>query len=357
MGTAADVLLVGSVPLGSAEEVLRTCGSRLGSLVAGLPDGETGDRTVWVVYQAYRVFHEHRDLETLRRPAPVNGQEQWIPKGLDDLWNFRVREGVEDLRFDDLKYATVARESYQTFRQLRETGEIAAGVRFQVSLPLPESGVSWFFQDPEQIKRVLPGYADAMKREVNKIVELIPPEDLAVQWDVCWEVLDAEGIFPWTMRDGPPPLDRFQNMVERMSSHVPSEVLLGYHLCYADLGHQHMKEPHDLSLCVKMANIAAAHSGRQVDFFHMPVPRNRDDDAYFAPVSALQIENARLFLGLVHYTDGLDGTERRVATARRHLDQFGIATECGFGRRPPEQVPDLLDIHRQVAQQLHTSAT
>ena len=108
------------------------------------------------------------------------------------------------------------------------------------------------------------GGSAAAQREVNKIVELIPSQDLALQWDVCWEVLDAEGIFPWTMRDVPPPLDRFQNMVERVSSPIPEEVLLGYHLCYADLGHQHMKEPQDLSLCVEMANIAAADSGRSL---------------------------------------------------------------------------------------------
>jgi hypothetical protein len=27
---------------------------------------------------------------------------------------------------------------------------------------------------------------------------------------------------------------------------------------------------------------------------------------------------------------------------------FGIATECGFGRRPPETVPELLALHRAV---------
>ena len=44
-------------------------------------------------------------------------------------------------------------------------------------------------------------------------------------------------------------------------------------------------------------------------------------------------------LGLVHYTDGVVGTRRRIATAGKYLDDFLIATECGFGRRPPETVP------------------
>jgi hypothetical protein len=349
MGTNAEILLVGSVPLESAEVVFRTCGHKLGNSVVALPDGETGDRTIWVVYQAFRVFHQHPDLETLRRPAPINGKEQWIPSGLDDLWSFKIRDGVRDLRFDDLQYASVARDSYDTFRRLRDGGEIEPKVRFQVCLPFPESGFSWFFHDPAQLKRVLPAYADAMSRELDKIISLIPPADLSIQWDVCWEVLDAEGIFPWAMRDAEAaPLKRFEDTCARMSYKLPEQALLGYHLCYADLGNRHMKEPESLALCVEMANIAASRSGRRVDFFHMPVPVNRDDDAYFEPLGNLSVNSAKVFLGLVHTNDGIEGTRRRMATARRHLDTFGVATECGFGRRPPDQIPDLLEIHMQA---------
>jgi hypothetical protein len=28
---------------------------------------------------------------------------------------------------------------------------------------------------------------------------------------------------------------------------------------------------------------------------------------------------------------------------------FGIATECGMGRRPPETISGLLDLHRELA--------
>jgi hypothetical protein len=38
-----------------------------------------------------------------------------------------------------------------------------------------------------------------------------------------------------------------------------------------------------------------------------------------------------------------------VTTASRFLDDFGIATECGFGRRPPECTPGLLALHREPA--------
>ena len=82
----------------------------------------------------------------------------------------------------------------------------------------------------------------------------------------------------------------------------------------------------------------------------MPVPRNRADDAYFEPLKRLTLRpETELCLGLVHYTDGVAGTKQRLATAKKYVDKFAIATECGFGRRDPRTIPDLLRIHAEVA--------
>ena len=56
-----------------------------------------------------------------------------------------------------------------------------------------------------------------------------------------------------------------------------------------------------------------------------------------------------LSLGLVHFTDGAAGTRKRLATAERHAKAFSIATECGFGRRDPKTIPELLRIHAEIA--------
>jgi hypothetical protein len=56
-----------------------------------------------------------------------------------------------------------------------------------------------------------------------------------------------------------------------------------------------------------------------------------------------------LCLGLVHHTDGVEGTMRRLETAQRHVPHFAVATECGFGRRDPTTIPELLRIHAAVA--------
>ena len=42
-------------------------------------------------------------------------------------------------------------------------------------------------------------------------------------------------------------------------------------------------------------------------------------------------------------------TRRRLAAAEKRVKDFSIATECGFGRRLPETIPELLAIHAEVA--------
>ncbi len=46
---------------------------------------------------------------------------------------------------------------------------------------------------------------------------------------------------------------------------------------------------------------------------------------------------------------GTPSERRRLATAQKYVTGFGIATECGFGRRPQATIPELLRLHREVA--------
>ena len=81
----------------------------------------------------------------------------------------------------------------------------------------------------------------------------------------------------------------------------------------------------------------------------MPVMRNRNDETYFKPLKNLGIPNdTKLILGLVHFTDGVEGGKARMATANKFVDDYGIATECGFGRRDPDTILELLQIHRDL---------
>jgi methionine synthase II (cobalamin-independent) len=131
---------------------------------------------------------------------------------------------------------------------------------------------------------------------------------------------------------------------------VPKGVELGYHLCYGDYGHEHFVQPKDASLLVEVANAIGAGIQRPVDWIHMPVPRARTDDAYFEPLRNLKLQpGTELILGLVHFTDGVEGGRRRLEAAQRAISKFGIATECGLGRRPRETIEPLLKLHAELA--------
>src|SRR6185437_15922178 len=122
------------------------------------------------------------------------------------------------------------------------------------------------------------------------------------------------------------------------------------HFCYGDPGHKHIIEPKDTGLMVDFANQLRDAIKRPITWIHMPVPRDRSDDAYFTPLKGLRLgPETELYLGLIHLTDGVEGAKRRIAAAKRAAADFGIATECGFGRRPPETIPLLMELHRDVA--------
>ncbi len=149
------------------------------------------------------------------------------------------------------------------------------------------------------------------------------------------------------------PIEELVDAFARMGNRVPRDVELGIHLCYGDPGHKHVREPIDTGRMVDVYHRLATAIGRPITWLHMPVPRDRDDDPYFSPLRNLRLKpGTELYLGLVHLTDGVEGAKRRAAAANRVVSDFGIATECGFGRRPPETIPGLLRLHRAVAQQV-----
>jgi hypothetical protein len=100
-----------------------------------------------------------------------------------------------------------------------------------------------------------------------------------------------------------------------------------------------------------MANRLAGMIRRKIDWIHLPVPRGRADQAYFAPLRELKLKpGTELYLGLVHFTDGLEGAKGRLNAAKSAVSDFGIATECGLGRRSPSTIPALLKLHREIAE-------
>jgi hypothetical protein len=131
---------------------------------------------------------------------------------------------------------------------------------------------------------------------------------------------------------------------------VPARAELGYHLCYGSPADEHMIQLRDMGVMVEMTNAIVDAVERPIQFFHLPVPKERTDDAFFAPLDRLHIDSyTELNLGLVHLNDP-DGDAARLAAARRHARIDGIGTECGWGRKAPQQIPELLAQHRHLVE-------
>jgi methionine synthase II (cobalamin-independent) len=201
--------------------------------------------------------------------------------------------------------------------------------------------------EPGSAAAVEPAHLRQLHSEIDEIVAAVPHDRLAIQWDVCQDVGIWEGFYPAYFDDPE------QGVIDRLTAcahKIPDDVQVGFHLCYGDFKHQHFMNPSDLGVVTEMSNRLTESVGRTIDWIHVPVPIDRDDDAYYAPLADLQLATeTEFYLGLIHYDDGVAGAARRIRAARKVREDFGAATECGFGRRPPETVLELLDLHARIA--------
>jgi hypothetical protein len=335
----SPVLLVGSVPLESSEAVFREVSNRIGDTLKRVPDGETGVRAAWTAWQGSVVERTkgvartgERDLQGIAYPT----------------YDLAPGTSTRDIGFGDLGYAASALSSYKTFTQMRNQG-FNRQARFQVSLPTPLAVVQAFFWGSPALPEICKVYEKALLGEVDRILRSIPHDDLSLQWDIAvefhriWEKPDSDlaRMFP---------NDLLISTIARLSGYIPEPVELGWHFCYGDAGHKHFVEPRDTALMTNVANQLKAAMRRPLTWLHLPVPREREDTAYFTPLRGLVVDKkTELFLGLIHLTDGVDGAKRRMASANRTVGNYGVATECGFGRRRPDTILSLLDLHRAVA--------
>ncbi len=344
-----ELLMVGSVPLETASEVLTTFGRPLGPFLRSIPDGEVGPRRYWISRVHWHVFALHPDLETLQRPRRDNGVERLVPHDDRDGWMFQVRQGVQRLTFGDpgwrLGYAFDALNSHFVFRTLKEKGVLPPHLKFQVSMPMVNSPCAVRnFPKPGDLEKVRPGYTDALAAEVAKIVEKIPNGELAIQWDLAREITEVNGGMPGVPAEGA--IERNLEQVRALSPRIPEEVELGYHFCFGTMGGWPRFAPKDLAQTVAFANAVIAASGRRVDWVHIPL-LDRIDDAFVAPLADLRVRGARVYLGAVH---NMERFEQRIALARKYLPRFGVGAYCGLGRTPASEVPRALEDHIKAMQ-------
>src|SRR6185437_7752434 len=155
--------------------------------------------------------------------------------------------------------ADIAKASYAEFAALKTQGVIPKHVRFQIDL-VPAHSVIWLF----------------LQDDLHQ-----PHDQIAIQFDV------ASAVFARLQRGEPSTygktradmLASFSRILTALANHVPGDIELLFHFCYGDSNHKHVIEPADMSDMVDLANRLCTDVGRSVELIHMPVPRDRSDDA------------------------------------------------------------------------------
>jgi hypothetical protein len=335
-------LLVGSVNLPGPEQVFRAVATHAADVLSRIPDGETDARSDWIVAQ----------VPVLDRQQQLEPGETFVnPQRTHPRW--RIREGVrpEEIQLGSLGYADTAVESYRVFTRLKQEGVIPTDMRFQVSLPTP-NGVVGVFIEPAHAQRFEPVYERHLLDEVARIAQVVPSAELAVQWDVAIEMIALQGV--WETYVEGDLVAGFAERIARVVDAIPAGVEAGVHLCYGDSGGKHFAEPTDTKDLTALSNAIFARARRPIDWLHLPVPIERDDEAYCASLSGLALpDETTLYLGLLHKEDGIEGARRRIAAARAAVADFGVATECGMARdATPEDIPGLLALHAEVGREL-----
>src|SRR4051794_40315908 len=91
-----DLLLVGSLPVESADAAFRAGAELFADWVFALPDGETGPRGAWVAYDRTTLLEPHPDVAVIAPSPSPTGRARHAY----DTARLTVAEGVRDLRFE-----------------------------------------------------------------------------------------------------------------------------------------------------------------------------------------------------------------------------------------------------------------
>ncbi len=343
----SQVHLVGSIAMDNCDNVFTRVSSELGEYLCRIPDGETGERSRWIFFQRQMLL-DHPATE-IDPTVPALDLKQWDGKPLRSLPLIRFRQDVD---LDEVGFETgydkAAEYSYESFKAKRNEGVIPQHARFQVCLPTPMAN-AYMYASHKVRDDFLRVYERSLIRALDAILAGITHDELAIQFDICIEVLLFEDYYEHRPDDFK---EQVFSMLARLAGKVPGDVELGFHLCYGSPYDEPLVRPKDMSILVELAHGIAENVDRKVDFIHVPVPQGRTEPEFYQPLRSLKVSpDTRIFLGLIFQGDP-DGDQGRIAVAREYLAEFGVATECGWGRTDPENVAGLLASHRRAAESL-----
>ena len=328
--------LVGSVPLASAEVVFETVAAALGDRVRRIPDGETGPRSDWIVWQL-PVFTSRPELEIVP-PGP----NSWRP-----LPRVRLEDGVRATACGSRRSATPTPRSPPIARSRASsaTGVCRgrAGSRCACRRRWPRSARSSCPSTRPRWRRPTRracwrswGSCYASCRTTRSRSSGTPTSSSR-----CWRASSRSGS-PTSRAASSSGCCAWPATCPPTSSWATTSATA---TCSTATSRSR-PTPGDWS---RSPTRCAASLGRPLNWIHLPVPRDRADAAYFAPLARpapargdRALPGARPPHGRRRgHAAAAGGRERvRLRLRRRHRVRLGPA--------PPATVPELLRIHHAV---------
>lgn len=350
-----EILLTGSVPREPAAEVFRLANKHLGSSLRRVPDGEQKG------WGGSRGILGTEDPRLEPGPQAVMTTASTPFGDLPPLTLQKLRPGVpaEQFTYPATDVSDIKLRSYQEFREMKDAGALPADIRFQATLPGPATTGGRLYMPLAVGVRAV---GAAIAADIARIVDAVPHDELTIQLDLAVEVESEElrrrpaafdtPLF-WRMFDGwgEWQLGDLVEEVARVAETVPPDVELGFHLC--GMWHIDPRGGQDIRVHVDWANALAGRLERRIDYIHMPSIPGHGRADYEALEQLRLAHGTKLFLGLVHGSDGIDGTASRIEAASQFAQDFGVAHFCGlfpiFGV-DPERLEELLQLHHDAAQ-------
>jgi hypothetical protein len=137
----------------------------------------------------------------------------------------------------------------------------------------------------------------ALLDEMGEISAAIPPQDLAVQFDIASDYIKSEAqrnpSYLSTLReDFHPPkeedaMERYANQYAGLIGKVDVEAEVGLHLCLGNINNKPVLAARDTTVMVELANQIASKANRPLQWLHFGcLPKWKDATAYRTPEQA-----------------------------------------------------------------------
>lgn len=353
-----EVMLVGSAPLDSAMSVFKcACDHGLKPLVRRMPDGE---QTGWVEPLLAR-WMKHPALAPACEPLPPTRR----PSGLAlfnapmPVLSLKPGHSADELMVADMGVARGFEASYAEFKRAKAEGIVAPETRFVATVPGPAAACMCLDVPPAEL---FPVMSRMYRDEIARILKIAPLEELAIQLDIAGEVGAEEHRRRPAVWDSPLwsrlhpnwPFREAVALLGEIANAVPEPVELGFHFCATY--HVDESQGQDLQVHVDWANAMTEQLRRPIDYVHLPTtPYYTAKD--FEPLRQLKLNpRTKVYLGVIHAEDGIEGAKRRIKAAAEVRPDFGIASYCGLRvmsveqSRHPVAIEDVFELHRAAAE-------